>query len=169
MAKRKPWVRCPVCPELMPPKALLCEKCQTIYDNGVRYQSLMDKKSLVTLGIPTAEMFGGLQMGLVGRVLEERLIQAFVPVIEALCLPSAGFAHKHDEQLFACSYVLRTVGAFKKDVPPKLRELWDAIDAAITEARKRGYEEGSSLLIGLASGETSIQDFNEATMGKQDE
>jgi len=76
----------------------------------------------------------------------------------------ARFTHEHHKQLFPVSYALREVGLFQPEVPDKLRELWAAIDEAISDAAQRGEEDGASLLKQLAKGKATIHDFNEATI-----
>jgi hypothetical protein len=128
------------------------------------------KKPRVKLGLPSSEFCGGLHMCNIGEKAHARLRQAFLAIIHTLCDERApGSANEHKKQLFPVSYVLREIGTFKAEVPGKLRELWRAIDEAISDARVRGEQDGASLLKQLASGKASIADYNEATMGRTDD
>jgi hypothetical protein len=126
----------------------------------------MSKKRRVKLGIPSAEMHGGLHQCHIGEKAHARLRAAFLDVIHFLCEREEGFTHDHATQLFPVSHSLREIGTFEPDVPPKLRELWEAIDEAVSDAQARGEESGASLLKQLASGKATIDDYNEATIAR---
>jgi hypothetical protein len=117
----------------------------------------------VKLGIPTPEN-RGLHMCHIGEKSKDRLIRAFCEIINLLCEREQGFIRDHHKELFPVSYVLKDVGVFEPDVPPKLRELWEAIDDAVTDAMVRGEQTGASLLKQLASGKATIDDYNEAAL-----
>jgi hypothetical protein len=124
----------------------------------------MSKKRRVKLGIPSAEEHGGLHMCHIGEPAHARLRKAFLDVIHLLCEREPRCTHEHAKQLFPVSYTLREMGLFEPGVPDKLRELWEAIDDAVTDAMVRGEETGASLLKQLASGKATIDDYNEATL-----
>lgn len=100
----------------------------------------------------------------IGEKSHARLRTAFLDVIHLLCERSDGSTHEHAKQLFPVSYTLREMGTFEAGVPGKLRELWEAIDDAISDASQRGEATGASLLKQLASGKATIDDYNEVTI-----
>jgi hypothetical protein len=127
------------------------------------------KPRRIKLGIPspTNPSDGGLYMGRAGTV-EKRLGNAFLAIIHSLCQKreKGCCIYEHEKQLFPVGFILREAGLFDPDVPDKLRELWDAIDQAIDNAYDSGKRDGASLLQQLASGAASIEDYNEATLGR---
>lgn len=124
----------------------------------------------VKLGIPNSNKtsqycFGGLHVS-VGNPARDLVSEAFMQIVFSLCKRQKGFVREHDKQLFPCSYCLWEVGLFEQDVPDKLRRLWQAIQVAVDQSYQSGLEDGASLLKQLASGTTSIQEYNEATLGR---
>jgi hypothetical protein len=128
---------------------------------------MSQKPRRIKLGIPSAELHGGLHMCRIDEQAHERLRKAFVSVIHLLCERSSGTAHEHEKQLFPVGYVLTELGLFDPDVPDKLRALWQAIDDAVSNAYSNGEEEGASLLKQLAAGKATIDEYNDITIGKE--
>lgn len=124
----------------------------------------MSKKRRVKVGIPTAEQHGGLHMCHIGEPSHARLRKAFLEIVHLLCEREPGIVRDHAKQLFPVSFGLREIGTFEAGVPDKLRELWEAIDDAITDASNRGEESGASLLKQLASGKATIHEYNEVAI-----
>jgi hypothetical protein len=105
----------------------------------------------------------------IGHKSKDRLIRAFCEIINLLCDREQGCIHDDKKELFPVSYVLNDVGVFEPHVPDKLRELWEAIDEAVTDAMVRGEETGASLLKQLAAGKATIDDYNRATIRPENE
>lgn len=129
------------------------------------------KKRRVKLGIPGEDNSDyALHLSHVGQKAQIRIAKAFLDIIHLLCEREQGVAREHKKQLIPVSYVLRELGAFDSDVPPKLRELWDAIGDGLVDAWRRGEESGASLLKQLAAGKTTIERYNEiAITGETDD
>jgi hypothetical protein len=116
----------------------------------------------VGLGIPSGDG-NDLRLCFIGSA-NKRLAKAFVEVINLLCERRAGRVYEHSKQLFPVGYVLKEVGLFDKDTPPKLRELWEAIDAAVEAAYAHGKDSGANIIKRLASGDATINEFNKETL-----
>jgi hypothetical protein len=47
-----------------------------------------------------------------------------------------------------------------------LQRMWREINALVTQAHREGREIGSNILLKLASGEATVKEFDEVTLGK---
>lgn len=119
----------------------------------------------IKLGIPNTDGdCNSLRLCFVGHKANDRIKPAMLAIIHLLCERSKGTAHRHKDQLFPVGYILWEVGLFKPGVPPKLRELWAAINDAVESAFVRGKEDGASIIKRLASGDATVREFNEETI-----
>jgi len=60
----------------------------------------------------------------------------------------------------------RDLRSMNKDLVPVIRDLYDAIADALIETNEYARREGQNILLSLASGEMSVEGFNETQIKK---
>jgi hypothetical protein len=73
---------------------------------------------------------------------------------------------EHNKKHSSRSHDWACVRKMQKHHVKAIQDLQIAIMAALNSIAKEAHEKGSSLLLGLASGDTTVKEFNEATLEK---
>ena len=100
--------------------------------------------------------------------LTHRLEKAIFQIVETTGAKLSGYLHGEDvQELFDRKYLPEDYRREGYLVPaaivPVIRNLVEQIDVILKDASATGHAKGRNLLTGLATGEISVDDFNEAT------
>ena len=169
MRIRKP---CPGCKEVSSRRAAadVCFGCaQLLKWAAEERERQLHQSGLVRFGLPMyLSYLPG--TGDAGRDLERRFM-ALAVATSALTPEGAPFREAGDQfkeirrlSSYASSDEDRMA---RPEVVTALVETWRAIVDAVRAANADGHHDGSRLLVGLATGEVSAQNFNELTIGKE--
>jgi hypothetical protein len=108
------------------------------------------------------------------NVNDSGLVDEYRKALLTLVRVTASYFGKHvgggdTGQLFRGSQGSNQLALLTQPQIDALREMVDVVKRAVKAANQSGIEEGQSFIVGLASGTVSINEFNQATMGEDND
>lgn len=170
---RKP---CPACGEVCQfrPAAEVCGGCKGLLKDGDKYRKLAKQAKNKPYGIPQSAhslpYIKYASRGFGDDVDHQRNFQqALFSLLGDIGGPLPTNAPWNEKPLlvgYSREYSGSATVMLRTSVADLLRDMYEAVQGMTVHAYNEGHSRGSNMMMGLASGEVSVNDFNEATLNR---
>ena len=171
---KKPCEGCGETPEWMRTAGEVCADCKRLMEDGRKYREMAKRKGVVHRYMEH-QHYAMPMIHHSTRRGDERADDSFTKAFYDLVFLIAGPGRRdlHCSKPLVSMPARRESGQINITLSTKvagcLDTLYGSANQMVQNAHENGHDEGQRLLLGLADGSLSIDKFNRATMGEQEE